>query len=345
MTSYQQQLFGDKTFLEFTLDSQATVDKKRLLLPNNVSVEVWDKGVLFFHAEDGASADAILLSVGVHGNETAPIEIIDDLIRDILSGKISLAHNLLVVIANPEAINARSREVDENMNRLFINGAHHKHGDSVERHRSILLMNYSRNFFSRHAKQKFHYDLHATIRDSAFAKFAISPNLASSSIVEAQGNLLGLWGIEAILTTDKNSATYSSFTAQHCGAVSFTLELGRARPFGENDLKKMSSVAVGLRKMISGNLQAPPQAEAPIPFRVVTEVIKLSKEFRLCFPSSTANFTEFAVGDLLAVDNDYQYRVTNDGERILFPNDAAAVGQRALVIIRPKKLAKTRWHD
>ena len=345
MSIYQQQLFGARTFLGYTLDPDAEGVKNNLLLSDNVLVELWDRGVLYFHPKNEVAANSILLSVGVHGNETAPIEIIDQLVSDIFSGKISVKHNLLIVIANPDAINSQSREVAENMNRLFNNDAKIKDGDGAERRRCIRLMDYSKRFFSRHATYKFHYDLHTAIRDSFYEKFAISPNVSLVSLVEAQYSVLGQWGIEAILTTDKKSATYSAFTAQHCSAISFTLELGKVKPFGENDLEKMSSLTMGLYKMISANMNPPTETQIPKRFRVATEIIKQSKEFQLCFPSSTANFTEFAIGDLLAVDKDCQYRVVCDGERILFPNESVAIGQRALVIIRPENNPKASNHE
>ena len=71
-------------------------------------------------------------------------------------------------------------------------------------------------------------------------------------------------------------------------------------------------------------------------FSVAGEVIKHSEHFRLCFPSDTVNFTEFDIGDVLATDKGYEYIVANGGERILFPNENVAIGQRALVIIRPE---------
>ena len=335
MNAYQRQLFGAQTFLEYTLDHQLAVEKKRLLIFDNVLVELWDNGVLYFHPQAVSSPDSILLSVGVHGNETAPIEIVDRLVSDILSGKTCLKHNLLVVIANPPAISASSREVDENMNRLFNNQLHKNHKASAERLRSIDLMAYSTDFFNRHAEHKFHYDLHTAIRDSAYEVFAISPNISSASLVEQQYSTLAQWGIEAILSTDKNNATYSAFTARYCGAVSFTLELGQVKPFGENDLNKLSAVITGLDRLVSGCERHVTEAKKPRRFRVIAEVYKRSKDFQLCFPPATANFSEFARGDLLAVDTDYQYRVACDGERILFPNENVAIGQRTLVIVRP----------
>lgn len=335
MNTYQRQLFGEQTFLEYTLDHQLAVEKKRLLIFNNVRVELWDNGVLYFHPQAVASPDAILLSVGVHGDETAPIEIVDCLVSNILSGKTCLKHNLLVVIANPPAISASSRQVDENMNRLFKHQLHKKTTASAERLRSTDLMAYSKDFFNRDAKHKLHYDLHTAIRDSAYEVFAISPNICPPPQLEEQYLKLGEWGIEAILSTDKNNATYSAFTARYCGAISFTLELGKVKPFGENDLDKLSAVITGLDRVVSGAMRPVTEAKKPRRFRVIAEVYKRSKDFQLCFPPATANFSEFANGDLLAVDTDYQYRVACDGERILFPNEHVAIGQRALVIVRP----------
>jgi succinylglutamate desuccinylase len=71
-------------------------------------------------------------------------------------------------------------------------------------------------------------------------------------------------------------------------------------------------------------------------FSVAVEVLKQTDNFRLGFSSDTVNFTEFEVGDVLATDKDYQYIVASSGERILFPNEQVAIGQRALVIIRPQ---------
>jgi len=143
-------------------------------------------------------------------------------------------------------------------------------------------------------------------------------------------------GIEAILITDKKSATYSAYTARHCGAVSFTLELGKVKPFGMNDLTEFEEISRGLKNLINGQkFQQENPNSCPLLFRIVHEINKKTVYFRLPFSKDIANFTEFQINDLLALDINYQYRVTEPGERILFPNAEVAVGQRALVIIKP----------
>ena len=336
MTSAQQKLFGTQSFVEFTLDQKPMVVQSHVVLGNNVRVELWDNGVLYFHPQGDSLQNSLLLTAGVHGNETAPIEIIDQLVTDIFAGKIVVKHNLLIVIANPEAINAGSREVDENMNRLFSSNFTHQTDQSNERHRSQRLMELSQGFFNREAVKKIHYDLHTAIRGSVYTQFAISPNAIGMSEADYQYGLLGHWGIQAILSTQQKSPTYSSFTANTCGATSFTLELGQVKPFGENDLGEFSAVIKGLARSIVGDEDLSMIKNPVKRFSVAVEVIKHTEHFRLCFPGDTVNFTEFDIGDVLATDKGYEYIVANGGERILFPNENVAIGQRALVIIRPE---------
>ena len=335
MSNFQETLFGNQSFLQFTLANDSVVRKPGLLIGNNIQVELWDRGVLSVYPQGNPSVHSILLSVAVHGNETAPIEIIDQLVSDIFAGKIIPTHRLLIVIANPEAIKSNSREVDENMNRLFSPELSAASDESDERQRSRKLMDYSQKFFGEEADQKIHYDLHTAIRDSYYKQFAVSPNPVGSTVAERQYQLLGQWGIEAILSTGEKSATYSAFTANYCGATSFTLELGKVKAFGENDLGDFSSVTTGLQEAITGSENLSGDEKPAQRFRVAGEVLKQTEDFRLCFPSNIANFTEFEIGEVLATDKDYQYVVSNSGERILFPNENVAIGQRALVIIRP----------
>lgn len=335
MSNFQEQLFGNQSFLQFTLANDSVVGKPSLLIGNNIQVELWDRGVLSVYPQGNSSVHSILLSVAVHGNETAPIEIIDQLVSDIFAGKIIPTHRLLIVIANPEAIKSNSREVDENMNRLFSPELSAASDESDERQRSRKLMDYSQKFFGEEADQKIHYDLHTAIRDSYYKQFAVSPNPVGSTVAERQYALLGQWGIEAIVSTGEKSATYSAFTANYCGATSFTLELGKVKAFGENDLGDFASVTTGLQEAITGSENLSGDEKLAQRFRVAGEVLKQTEDFRLCFPSNIANFTEFEIGEVLATDKDYQYVVSNSGERILFPNENVAIGQRALVIIRP----------
>ena len=48
------------------------------------------------------------MSAGVHGNETAPIELLNQLVGDLLIGRLPLTVRLLVVLGNPAAMRAEA---------------------------------------------------------------------------------------------------------------------------------------------------------------------------------------------------------------------------------------------
>ena len=119
-----------------------------------------------------------------------------------------------------------------------------------------------------------------------------------------------------------------------CDATSFTLELGQVKPFGENNVDEFASIISGLTALISDTRDLTMLPSIVERFSVVGEVAKQTESFRLCFSDDTVNFTEFQKGDILAIDHNYQYVVSANGERILFPNENVAIGQRALVIVQ-----------
>jgi len=148
MNTLEKTLLGSKSFLQFTLDHEAPELEYRCMLDNGVQIEIWDSGVLYFKPKCYEQADSILLSAGVHGNETAPIEIIDQLLNGILNGDIGVNQNLLIIFANPYAIQYGKRFIQENMNRLFQPKLTVIEQDSDERKRAAKLMKYSRRFFA-----------------------------------------------------------------------------------------------------------------------------------------------------------------------------------------------------
>lgn len=59
-----------------------------------------DEGILLL-TPHGSYAQSVVLSAGIHGNETAPIEVLNQLVSDLLAEKLSLAVRLLVILGNP----------------------------------------------------------------------------------------------------------------------------------------------------------------------------------------------------------------------------------------------------
>ena len=93
---------------------------------------------------------AYIYSCGIHGNETAPIEIISDLILKIRNGDINLTHPLLVIFGNIESIKVGKRFIKDNMNRMF-SGAHNKFDQiDYEPRRAKLIEEVISEFFLKY---------------------------------------------------------------------------------------------------------------------------------------------------------------------------------------------------
>ena len=89
-----------------------------------LSLQWLAEGVLALAPLDATDTlDHVLLSTGIHGNETAPIEVVNSIVNDLLAGAMPLRCRLLVMLGNPVAMRSGARFTDYDMNRLF-NGAH-----------------------------------------------------------------------------------------------------------------------------------------------------------------------------------------------------------------------------
>ena len=337
-------------FLAFTLANPEKLpsDKDPLTfsLSNGTDCQIWDTGIICFTPPHFGNND-IVLSCGVHGNETAPIEICAALVKDILQEKLQLSERVLFLFGNPPAINAGKRELLDNMNRFF-SGSHGVTDPSdttvsFEKRRCANLERYVSRFYQAvpAGRQRCLYDLHTAIRGSQFEKFAVYPFLHGKPWSEAQFSLLAACDIHCFLLMQTPATTFSYYAAQTHGAHAFTLELGKARPLGENDMSRFEAVAVTLRALISGNdIPTKPFVETDFQlFEVYRAINKQTEAFELCFATSIENFTQLPLGTLLAKDAEIEYRVEQPGEAIIFPNASVALGQRAMLMVKPVSIA------
>ncbi|MFC3533091.1 succinylglutamate desuccinylase [Vogesella facilis] len=283
----------------------------------------------------------ILLSTGVHGNETAPIEILNSIVSDLLSGALPLACRILVVLGNIPAMQSGKRFVDYDMNRLF-DGAHAKQPDASEAHRALELEQAASTFFAvtPAAAPRRHYDLHTAIRGSVFERFAIYPFIHDRAHNREQlAWLLGA-DVDTVLLHSKPAATYSYYTSERCGADAFTLELGKARPFGQNDLSRFAGIDRALRELLAGRrtTAANPDISAVRLFKAKYDIVKHSGDFVLHLADDVENFTALPHGMTIAEDVQVRYVADGGEERILFPNPKVGIGLRAGIVIEPATL-------
>ena len=349
LSTQHAQLLQHGEFLQLTLSNPDGLPSSQFTLPDGTAVSIFDTGVICFEPElCESNTKDIVLSCGVHGNETAPIEICAELVKDLLTGQLHLKHRLLVLFGNPAAINAGKREISENLNRLF--SGHHSMGAGLinaERKRAKALEEYVSRFYqevrvtSAVPRNRYLYDLHTAIRGSRFEKFAVYPFLHNKPWQKAQFEFLQACDVTTVLLMQTPASTFSYYASNTHGANAFTIELGKVQPFGQNDMQRFAKARAALRQLVS---------EAAVStvhfdeqqfqlYQVYRAINKQTQEFKLHFADDVENFTAYPQGTLLATDGDIEYRVDREGEAIIFPNAKVAIGQRAMLMVVPTTVA------
>ena len=327
LSRYQPQLFSHP--LVFTLNNQT-------------QVTISAAGIICFEPVLSQGKD-IVLSSGIHGNETAPIEICERFVQQILCEQLLPANRVLFLFGNLPAMNVGKRFIDENMNRLF-SGAHSdiRYPVNAERERAKQLEQAVSDFYLAvtDSVQRIHYDLHTAIKPSKNDKFAVYPFRHNKAWNKSQLEFLLACGINTILLSGSATTTFSYFSSNTFGADAFTVELGKVMPFGQNDMAQFSAVIACLECLITG--AAPPikpfNNDDFLIYQVNQVINKHSEDFRFTFSDDLANFSDFTKGYLLATDGEREYRCQYDGEAIVFPNAQVACGQRAVLTVVPTTL-------
>ncbi|MEH6437205.1 succinylglutamate desuccinylase [Massilia sp. DD77] len=285
----------------------------------------------------GAAPDAarpsVLVSVGVHGDETGPIEMTAWVIEALSRAPHELAVNLMLCVGNIGAIAAGKRFIDADLNRMF-RAERGSLAGTAEAARADVLSAATDAFFEGAGPQRWHLDLHTAIRPSHYPMFAIVPELIADGPRNTLIGWLGEAGIEAVIMNPKSAGTYSYYSAEHHGAAGTTVELGRVGTLGQNDLSQFAAASAALARLLRGQ-PANGAGRAPLVFKQVQEVLKLSDQFTMKVGRETWNFTALKKGEVIAQDGDTFYTVKHDEELVVFPNPDVRVGLRAgLMVVR-----------
>ena len=324
-------------FLSLSRFHPDTIQAQTYQLDNGTQIEVIAPGIIAC-TPTTPYQKAVVLSSGVHGNETAPIEICSAILNDILNNKLQLKQRVLFLFGNLTAMNQATRFVEENMNRLFMSDLA---DTSLEARRANVLMQAMNTFFvSSSSAERLHYDLHTAIRPSINEKFAVYPFLNGKPYSKAQLAFLNSCGVSTILLSQSPTTTFSYYSSVSHQAHAFTIELGKVMPFGENEMQRFVQVDRSLRALLSQRkILLDESVVTTMDIYSVNQVInKNQPDFSLHFPEDAPNFSQFAAGELLASETGKQYYSQQDGEAIVFPNANVAIGQRALLTVVPHTL-------
>jgi succinylglutamate desuccinylase len=288
-------------------------------------------------ADATAARPAVLISVGVHGDETGPIEVVayllDALSRDVAAKASALAVDLMLCVGNIGAIRAGKRFIDADLNRMFRAQRGTLEG-TAEAARADVMVAATSAFFQDAGPARWHLDLHTAIRPSVYPTFAIVPEIIEDG---ARGKLidwLGQAAIGAVIMNPASVGTYSYYSAEHHAAAGTTVELGRVGTLGENNLEQFTEASQALDDLLRG---APPKQvkQAPHVYATARQIIKLSDQFQMAFGKDTWNFTKLKQGEEIARDGDTVYTVQHPEELVVFPNPDVRIGLRAgLMVVR-----------
>lgn len=281
-------------------------------------------------APDPARA-SVLVSVGVHGDETGPIEMVAWLIEALSRTPRELAVDLMLCVGNIDAIAQGKRFIDADLNRMFRADRGTLAG-TAEAARADALIDATRAFFDGAGAQRWHLDLHTAIRPSHYPMFAIVPEIILEEPRKALIDWLGQAAIGAVIMNPKSVGTYSYYSSEHHGAAGSTVELGRVGTLGQNDLSQFADASQALDRLLRGRPALEAKA-APHVFATARQVIKLSDAFTMSVGRETWNFTPMKKGDVIATDGDTVYRVEHDEELVVFPNPDVRVGLRAGLMV------------
>lgn len=294
-----------------------------------------DEGILTMTPHN-TSSQALVISAGVHGNETAPVEILNQLVGQLLRGEKPLLPRLLVIYGNPQALRRNKRYLHVDINRLF-DGRWQQYQEHPEGRRVRRIEQAMAKFWQPDCleEKRWHLDMHTAIRGSYHQRFGVLP-LRDTPWPEDFLHWLASADLEALVFHRAPGGTFTHYSCHNFSASSCTLELGKALPFGSNDLPQFSAAQRALAAILFG--EALPQIRTvPRCYRVSQQITRHTEAFILHMSGETLNFTAFPQGTLLAEDGARRYCVQQATEYVMFPNPKVALGQRAgLMLVEDK---------
>ncbi len=324
--SFINKIIQEGSIIPSLLNEEAISPEQKEL--ENFTVKIHSLGDIEIIPHHESSCN-LIYSSGIHGNETAPIEICAQILNDILMQKIIPKNRTLFLFGNFKGMKEHKRFLDFNLNRLF-NDAYKNYDGTYEALRAKELQESVNRFASVPYKKLIHLDLHTAIRSSFLKTFAISP-IENDRKNSDMDSILSAMGLEAIVYTNQASTTFSDFGARLKNSIAFTVELGKVNPFGENDMTNFKDAKNTLINLIlDKKLEKVSKLRK---FEVYKEVIREHENLKFYLDEGLTNFT------CVAKDQNIYYQ---NGEDFSFPEKLFVVfahptvklGQRAGFLLK-----------
>lgn len=323
-------------WLDWTLDGESPTPRKGRFA----------SGTYFLHAPGilelipevvRPDAYACVFSAAIHGNETAPVELLGNWLCSLEANTVQLGAPVLVILGNIPALKKQQRFIATNLNRLFKRdlGAQ---GDEPDRAQELMAAVDA--FYAQYETlPALHYDLHTAIRESLYTRFVVEP-FAESPTEPNQWAWLAAAGMQAVLHQHQHSWTFSHYSKHYHSAQAFTFELGRVAPFGQNDMVALQPMFTLICALGGGHVPPRHPPESMSFFQVKHELMRQTETFTLCFDEDVPNFSRFEPGTRLAQDSSAgDFIVEETPLHVVFPNTRVEIGARAALLVVPCQLA------
>lgn len=264
----------------------------------------------------------VLIFGRVHGNEPCGTVAIENVIKRIETNSLKLKDGSVtfVPICNPEAAKADTREMDENLNRIF---QIHNDPKTYEQYLANALCPLI-------AKHDFFLDIHSTLRESDPFSIAPSANKLNPDIVSALGCNTHIYSNrDSIIDTTIRPSNASTVYANAVGTPSIVVECG------QHENKNAAKTAEQAIMNVLGHhniIDAPPAPIGNTPTEIfnVTGLYFNDEVKRYSAQETPAHMRKFMKDAPIAELHDgriIQARI--DNTRVLFPNAGQADGQAA----------------
>ncbi|MBC8946691.1 succinylglutamate desuccinylase [Xenorhabdus indica] len=305
-----------------------------LSFPSSLTAAWLAEGVLQLIPQERKN-DTLIISAGIHGNETAPVEILLQLLSQLVQGTLPLQHNLLLIFGNVPAMRDNKRYIHNDLNRMF-GRRYQDFPAGIESERAAELESVIQRFFQEPvvmtSTRRWHLDLHTAIRGSFHEQFALLPFQQREYAADLLQWLEGC-DIDALVFHKSEGSTFSQFTSQYFNMDSCTMEIGKVYPFGQNDLTHFKNITTALYNLVAGSFSVKREKPTIKRYRVIDSIIKQDNSFRLHISEDTKNFTALPDGFEIASQENQSWEIISPANFILFPNANVAIGLRAGLLL------------
>ena len=312
---------------------------------NGNLIKYYDDGVVaIFPTTKALQKKAIIISAGIHGDETGPVELVQKLFDSLLN-KLVINCPLMIILGNLEAIRQGKRQIETNLNRCF-DADELKLNSSLEHKRALKIIhaidNFKKELDAEDISIKMLLDLHSYVYPDYFCEYQSDKTQFAICVKEQPYSLdhkkiLSACDLGKVITDIDMKGTLVSFIVnKYPHITSMVFELGHAHKLGDNnplDLENISNyIYAQISEKYNQNRQISSQQIEK--YKFCPPVIKNNETFELNNDICLKNFTKYKKGTVLAYENgEAIYQVPSDNHTVLFPWPTRSVGAAGTYIL------------